>query len=443
MTLRRNSKGRWVIRLYAAGTKSGPREQETLPEGTTHAEASRIHKDRVARASRRQGGSAGRLTLSELSADYLELHAIPTHSEGWLRSERLLLAKHILPALGWKKLDDIGPRDWERYQGQRLAEGAANGSINRERAVLRSMLTKALAWGYTERNPLPPGSAQSLPEPSGRPFFFEEEEWGRFFSIFEDAEAWEGHRRKVRKIGAGRADFETSAAYIAGLRSTRDVFEGLLLTGSRLGEILSLTWDAVNFERGTVEAYQTKSRKPKTVQLHPALRALLESLPRGIGKAFVFQKPAGGRWDTAKVQHAFRLARSLAGVRPELTIHTLRHTFASWLAMKAVPIRTISELLGHGNIATTMRYAHLSPGHLQGAAEIVGTISRDAVEKARIKAGRHFGATSGSGLPAQATDASPLFSGGISGAPKRNRTPNLLIRSPNGPDPTKTNTEED
>ena len=55
--------------------------------------------------------------------------------------------------------------------------------------------------------------------------------------------------------------------------------------------------------------------------------------------------------------------------RDRVTFHTLRHTFASWLAMSGTPIKTISELLGHRTLSMTMKYAHLSPDHKRAAVK--------------------------------------------------------------------------
>jgi len=59
----------------------------------------------------------------------------------------------------------------------------------------------------------------------------------------------------------------------------------------------------------------------------------------------------------------------MAGVRKELTPHSIRHTFGSWLAIQGTPLRTIQELLGHADVRMTIRYAHLSPAHLREAVE--------------------------------------------------------------------------
>ena len=58
--------------------------------------------------------------------------------------------------------------------------------------------------------------------------------------------------------------------------------------------------------------------------------------------------------------------------RQRVVFHTLRHTFASWLVQKGVPLHTVAELMGHKSIAMTQRYAHLSPDSLRNAAKILG-----------------------------------------------------------------------
>jgi hypothetical protein len=59
----------------------------------------------------------------------------------------------------------------------------------------------------------------------------------------------------------------------------------------------------------------------------------------------------------------------------------LRHTFASWLAIKGTPILTIKELLGHKSLAMTERYAHLSPDHKRTAASGVDDMLKEAQDK--------------------------------------------------------------
>jgi site-specific recombinase XerD len=69
------------------------------------------------------------------------------------------------------------------------------------------------------------------------------------------------------------------------------------------------------------------------------------------------------------------VAAKVAKLREDLTPHSLRHTFASWLVMRGTPLRTVQQLLGHASITMTMRYAHLSPDHLAGAVDVIEEIA--------------------------------------------------------------------
>lgn len=112
------------------------------------------------------------------------------------------------------------------------------------------------------------------------------------------------------------------------------------------------------------------------------------------------------------------MAQKLSGIREELNPYTIRHRFASWLAIKGTPIRTIQELLGHKDLRMTLRYAHLSPAHLAEAVETIG-----AVEKSnRLCAGCTSKESEAAG-----TEAKPFDS---SGSPYENRTRISALRGP-------------
>ena len=93
--------------------------------------------------------------------------------------------------------------------------------------------------------------------------------------------------------------------------------------------------------------------------------------------------------------------------------HTLRHTPASRLVMTGVPLPTVKEILGHWDLQTTLRYVHLSPGHIQTAAE-KGSLA-------------HLGM--GTGSEGKADERERTQAVDSIGAPDRSRTCNLLIRS--------------
>lgn len=345
MPLRQLPDGRWRFQLYTAGRKAGPRKQVTLPKGTSHAEALRLYRVAQAKAAAMSSRPIPkRFTVEVALQEFISsrtpsLHA-KTVQEYGIRSE-----KHLIPFLGAKPLDLLRSSDVEAYQRHRREEGAEPGTINGETMLLRAMVRKAVAWGWIDRDPLPAGAFTRLPEERGRVDFFAPEEWRAFLAAVED--------------------------------DVRPVFRALLYSGSRLNEVLSLTWGDVDIPGRKVTFTMRKvGSRLKTQRMSRAFAEVLEALPRGTPRAHVFTRPDGAPWPDHEVKRRYYRAARRAGTRETLTIHSIRHTFASWLAIDGVPLRTIAELLGHSSVEMTFRYAHLSPAHLQEAVERIETVEK-------------------------------------------------------------------
>jgi site-specific recombinase XerD len=86
---------------------------------------------------------------------------------------------------------------------------------------------------------------------------------------------------------------------------------------------------------------------------------------------FVLHKKDGSRWSAIRDSFNALVRRCEPGADPpfNITLHTLRHTFGSWLAILGVPLRAIQKLMGHNSIVTTERYAHLSGESLSSAVQ--------------------------------------------------------------------------
>jgi site-specific recombinase XerD len=120
-----------------------------------------------------------------------------------------------------------------------------------------------------------------------------------------------------------------------------------------------LKWEHINFKSGVLRLPRSKSGKARPIPINSVLRQTLLAIQRTTSP-YVFDGTDPNKW--------FVKACQLAGVN-DFHWHDFRHTFASRLVMAGVPIRTVAELLGHSEITTTMRYAHLAPGHLADAVE--------------------------------------------------------------------------
>jgi integrase len=145
----------------------------------------------------------------------------------------------------------------------------------------------------------------------------------------------------------------------------------MLATAGRVGAILELTWDRVDFEGGKIvlRSTETGPRKGRaTVPMNDGLRAALSSAKGAALTDFVVEW-AGQ--PVASIKTGFKAAckaAKLAGVSP----HTLRHTAAVHLVAAGTPMQKVAQYLGHSNTSVTERvYGRFAPDHLREEAKIL------------------------------------------------------------------------
>ena len=148
-------------------------------------------------------------------------------------------------------------------------------------------------------------------------------------------------------------------------------------TGMRASAQFGLTWRDVSFERRQITRKKTSGKKMPPLPLNDiAFEAFRTLKEQGSGKGYVFLNTKGDRLLDAR--DWFEPAVEKAGLE-DYTWHCNRHTFASWLVMAGVDIRTVAQLMGHRTIQMTMRYAHLAPDHNQSAVDRLASFSREVV----------------------------------------------------------------
>ena len=148
-----------------------------------------------------------------------------------------------------------------------------------------------------------------------------------------------------------------------------------LYTGARAGEVFNLHWSDVDLFQGVAMLKDTKSGKNRAVFLTDEVKAMLAHRKPDVaqGSALIF--PGRDSLKVMRISKSFERAVDVLqfneGVkdrRQRVTFHTLRHTFASWLAMDGINPFHLKELLGHSDLKLTERYSHLSESVLKQAA---------------------------------------------------------------------------
>lgn len=140
----------------------------------------------------------------------------------------------------------------------------------------------------------------------------------------------------------------------------------LVLTGMRVSELFNLEWSDVSWDSGRerICVHNTKNTRKRYLPMVSQVRAILR-LRHDAGL------PPSGASSSRTFEHYFLAARRKSGLEGRVTVHTLRHTFASRLVQKGVDIYKVSKLLGHTNIKTTQRYAHLAEADLEDAMSVL------------------------------------------------------------------------
>ena len=137
-----------------------------------------------------------------------------------------------------------------------------------------------------------------------------------------------------------------------------------LCTGARQGELLNLTWQDVDLDRGLAILHHTKNGERRALAITGLAEPVLRdwSRVRRIDCDLLFPTPGG---TSGFPQKAWQEALEAAGIE-DFRWHDLRHTFASYLAMSGATLAELAEALGHKTLAMVKRYAHLTEGHTMG-----------------------------------------------------------------------------
>ncbi len=151
------------------------------------------------------------------------------------------------------------------------------------------------------------------------------------------------------------------------------MLESFLMTGVRRQELLDLNWDDIDFGEKTITVRKGKGKKQRVIPITEPLishlwKYLQSRLP--LTNHALFISANGGRLSCTPLEQTFRLYMKKSGLdKKGYTLHTLRHTYASHLALNGASILSIQKLLGHSDLNSTQIYAHINTDHLRSEVE--------------------------------------------------------------------------
>jgi len=335
MTLYQRTNGRWYVRFTLNG------KRRMLSTGETDKTQALLKLGEIVKTVERTDGlgvQARRVSMfAELVKEYIA-YAEANKAVSTAQSDKRRLAK-LLAAFGAERLTEITQRKVERYMQDRRKE-VKPATVNRDVALLRHMLNKAVDWEYLESNPLK--RVKPFKEPPGRTRYLIDAERERLLDACKHS--------------------DSDMLYPVVLTA--------LLTGMRKGELQELTWDDVNFPEARITVRRSKNNETRHIPIHRDLLEMLQQLHNRYPYAhYVFCKPDGkpyGDW-----RRAFKTVCRQAGIT-NLRFHDLRHTFGSYLGMNGSNAYTIMRLMGHKTIAMSARYTHISEVQLKAAVDGIG-----------------------------------------------------------------------
>jgi site-specific recombinase XerD len=144
----------------------------------------------------------------------------------------------------------------------------------------------------------------------------------------------------------------------------RTIIMMLYSSGMRASETINLKWEDIDFKRNIIHIKLAKGNKDRIVMLSPKIKKALNQLD--INKeGIVFKTNRNKKYSLRSIEQIIKKSASKAGIKKNVTPHTLRHSFATHLLENGTDLRIIQKLLGHSRPETTQIYTHISKADIR------------------------------------------------------------------------------
>lgn len=226
------------------------------------------------------------------------------------------------------RLDELSPLAVERFKKIRREQGASPATINRGVAMLKRVCGLAAKWGHmSSERALAIRGVPLMTEPPGRVRYLSDEE---------------------------------QKALLAALSppGIRVIVLVAILSGMRRANVVLLQKSAVDLRNRQITLVKTKANRVQVIPISETLAAVLAEAMKTSSNEYVFNSGRGKPYSTNAVTRAFHRAVLKAGIQ-NLRLHDARHDYATKLRRRGVGLDVIQQLLGHADITTTRRYAHV------------------------------------------------------------------------------------
>lgn len=314
------------------------------PEAAQNRRRELLEQDRAGKYKSKKERKADQTTFGVL----MEAHYLPWGRENKKRhaGDEYLYRNWLKPRFADKEIGQIAPLDLERLKKEMRDAGKAEATVRHALCLMRQAFNKATTWRlWKGENPC---KGVAFPSPNNAR--------QRFLSHEEAAMLLAALRERSPQV-----------ARIATLS---------LYGGVRLGEVLRLTWSNVDIKNGIIMVQDTKNNESRPIFITKPIRQVLSELEKGKPDELLFKSKGGNplQWLSKSFAHTvkeLKLNEGISDPRERVTFHTLRHTYASWAVMAAVPLYVVGKSLGHKTLVMTQRYSHLAPDSHRTAFEAV------------------------------------------------------------------------
>lgn len=323
-------------------------------------------------------GESETITLQDALKIYLDARKTLAYHSGMEAIARKLSGHKLNPKTKAKipcyglpadiQLHELQTKDIERLVQKRKAEGDKPATMKHEIGLIRSTIKEMIKLGYKANREIV------------YPTFKTTNRLRYLDSTEEEALLNELDSETVRY---GLKPLESRTIELQrNLQDNYDLVVFLLDTGSRYSEAANIPWSAINLNEGTLNLYRSKVSNEDRLYMTARLRVVLQRrhAERRADGRYVFENKAGQ--ERGYCTQAIKKAIDRAGLNApdmvkekggKVTMHTLRHSFASKLVKNGVSLFEVSVLLGHSDPKMTQRYAHLAPN--DASLKAVGIIN--------------------------------------------------------------------